>query len=261
MADQAGAGVAPARVTAPATVATVGPTSLPHTVATATVAARPATAQVAVSTAVSGAVGTATPVATPAASGAAPVPAAVGAPAWQQRIGDCLRHGLAHNTPSAAAAAWEPLESVPRLFLSDHQLVDTVVGVRLRGVARMTLNNVKRKCPTPQLRTAAQCVRTIVDDVVCAHVLIELNRALQQQRLESVTQTDFMRFMAMLSVQAGTQGSVDDVIAFVASHSPPGAAVKTLSKDRFLQLLRALGSALPGAAADTDQVRARVLVV
>ena len=170
------------------------------------------------------------------------------------RHGDCVRRGLAlHSSTPAGVPEWRQVPTPVDAFISRPQLLETVLGAKVRSVSRRILNETRQKCPHLDLRQQWQCFHTMFDATVTSAFIDVLNRNLVAAGQPSVTPSEFHCFVAMFLMHCVEVGGVEGVRERCVGKR--GDRVQGLiSSDRYRVLKRHF-TLLPHGTPQTKRVR------
>ena len=172
----------------------------------------------------------------------------------RERHGDCVRRGLAlHSSTLAGVPEWRPVPTPVDAFISRPQLLETVLGAKVRSVSRRVLDQTRQKCPHLDLRQQWQCFHTMFDATVTSGFTDVLNRNLVAAGQPSVTPGEFHCFVAMFLMHCVEVGGVEGVRERCVGKR--GDSVKGLiSSDRYSVLKRHF-TLMPHGTPQTKRVR------
>ena len=138
-------------------------------------------------------------------------------------------------------------------FISRPQLLETVLGAKVRSVSRRVLDQTRQKCPHLDLRQQWQCFHAMFDATVTSAFIDVLNRNLVAAGQPSVTPGEFHCFVAMFLMHCVEVGGVEGVRERCVGKR--GDSVKGLiSSDRYSVLKRHF-TLLPHDTPQTKRVR------
>ena len=113
------------------------------------------------------------------------------------RHGDRIRHGFDHGWQrDPSAASWRQVNAEPAAFLSRPQLLETVLGKRVRRVSRETLANIRRVIPNIEVRQAWHCFHAVFSPTVIGAFTNVLNTNLATANLPTVDHAEFVTWIA-----------------------------------------------------------------
>ncbi len=174
----------------------------------------------------------------------------------RRRTGDRIRRGF-HSSYRAQAASptLRSCATTPFVLTSRLQLLETVLGRRVRSVSRATLAQIQRECPHLD-STPAHCFHAMFDDMVIAAFTRPLNLNLRRSGQIPVSHDEFVRWVAMFLLRCLLPSGHDGLVGHVRGMLP-AAVPHLLSEGRFKQIKSAL-TLIPSSTSRSDKVRCYV---